>query len=744
MPNFLKLYGIKTNNLKNIDVNVTKGTVIGIAGISGGGKSSLAYDTIHALCKQEFTSIEEGFSGEGNYIVNYAEGVSPSAAIRQKNKNTNPRSTIYTYLNISSYIFPLISEASLEPSALKINRPDNMCQSCMGIGYLNGISYEMVVDESKSIKENPFLPWIGDEKKEKLLWDYCGDIGVSEKSKFYDLSDEVKNKLLYGLSERQYQINFKNLGKSRKRRLHYQGVVKELESFLDSGKVSLVNKAEKFSNKIVCSACSGSRINVEKYRDFKILGLPFREFLLCEISKLKKLLAQKCSSKTPSLGQLERLIEAVDEVGLGYLSFSRSIPSLSGGELQKINFSKLSSSIISNIIIVLDEISSQVNVEDYGIIIKRIEGLRDSGNTIVLVEHNKIFLSKCEAIIEIGPVAGMDGGYVVTSGKGEDLFKDEFLENSQEQYRKYYDKKNNDMPEKWINFHNIKNNNVDLKSLDVPKGRVTALVGPSGSGKSSLATFLSDKFDEIELVTQSFIQANVRSSVMSYLGLTDCIADFYGKYFSQTASFFHPGNGKQGACSNCNGSGMVQYDLGFEGSRYACCPVCDGMLFSGSLNDFKIEDVDIISLCSKEVSKINLFVFSVHRLKKAISIMKKLGLGHISLNRKTNSLSGGEARRLKLAKLFMRRVNDKILVIDEPGAGLDDETANNVMNTIIGYKDHCNAIIIIDHKPVVYLNADYLIEFGPGSGLEGGRVVFEGSPIKYFENSYLPQVKKII
>ena len=724
----IKVEGITTNNLKNLNISIPYNKVTAITGVSGGGKSSLAYNTLYSLCRQEFQSIEDGYFDDPEYEVQCATGLIPAVAIKQINKNINPRSTIYSYLNFYSLLSTAIDKkfCSIPYERLKLNKHQNECSSCSGLGIKNTVSEELIIDRQKRIRENPFRPWnkSNTDKHFKLFMAHCSAIGINTDKKFFDLTKKEQHELLFETSSESYSIRFKYSGKSRQKNLQYIGIIKEITDSLNSGKASLVKPSLVYCKKSTCPDCNGSRVSSTVYQNEYVDKIPFISFLTLSIDEVLEKLSSNIVSASASKKRLIGLLKTISSIGVGYLSLSRSIPSLSGGELQKINFSKLLNSNLSNILVVIDEISSQVHVSDYKKIAAGINKIKSRNNTIVLVEHNDFFVSFSDKIIFIGREAGKYGGYIINPVTH---FLDYPCDRSE--------------PHEILTFDNITKNNVKNISIEVPRFCITSIVGKSGAGKSSIADYISDNFQAVEYISQKNIKGNIRSSVASFLELNKPIALWFSDYFNTPYEMFFPAPDYPAACPNCNGSGVIKVERDFNNFIEICCNVCDGNLFSDQANSFVYNDLTISQLYSLTFDEVKNTINKISKLNTFVEVAINLGLGHLSLSRKTASLSGGELKRLKLLKSIIKKRGRHHLIVDEPGAGLDDTTASKVMKYISTIKSMYDSIIVIDHKPSIFMYSDHLIEIGPDSGLNGGEIIFQGNPDQYYKDRYLPFIE---
>ncbi|HDY7969547.1 TPA: ATP-binding cassette domain-containing protein [Vibrio vulnificus] len=717
------LNGVRTNNLKNLDVKVSFNKITAITGVSGGGKSSLAYDTLYELCKKEFLSIESGYFDVPDYIVDSYKNIIPGVGIKQKNNNVNPRSTLYTYLNVPSYLSYLLTDKDFRHNGniLKVNKPGNQCCYCQGLKVVNDVKTSKIIDDSCTVRENPFIPWRSrdSDKKYNLLLAYCESNRIPIDIPLSSLSDIHKNKLMNDDLDDVYPISFKHMGKRRNRKLRYIGLLKEMELNLSSDKKSVFDSAAKFMSKSVCVHCVGTGLNFDVYKDVVIYGMPFIDFMSKSIDTVYSRILKEVSERPPILNLFEQIIKS----GISYLSLSRSIPSLSGGELQKLNFSKLCNSEITGVIVVIDEISSQIHVSDYKMLFERIRRINDKGNTVVLVEHNDYFIERSDNVLILGPLPGNAGGFLLEGGGGEN--NDHIVDVNRD--LRSFD---------YFHVEGITINNVHDLSLKIPIGAITTLVGKSGSGKSSIAKFIENEVSNVTYISQKLIKGNVRSTVASITGLNKKVSQIFSNKFKLGLNVFTINDTSPIICKDCLGKGVVKIKRSFESDIEALCQSCDGLLFSDEANQYLIDGLSIRDLYDLPISE--LAKLDVDSLSMICEQAVSLGLGHLSLRRKTKTLSGGELKRIKLlANLPSKNTKNKILLIDEPASGLDNDTASNVIEFIKKFSNSYKAILLIDHKPAIFLASDYVIEIGPGSGINGGRVVFEGAPMKYYDSRYL-------
>ncbi|WP_421589694.1 ABC transporter [Rahnella aceris] len=693
----LTLTGIKTHNLKNIDVEILRNKITVIYGRSGAGKSSLAMSTIYQLCKNEFDAIENGSIDSYDYEISGYSGIIPATAISQRNTNNNPRSTLYSYLNISLLLSLLkFNNAIPDFQCLKINNPNNSCQKCDGLGELTRLETTKVIDYSRSLDNSPFLCWRNGELADyynKLLIEFCHNERIDVLKRVDQLNVLEQEKIFYGKSENKLTFRYKHKGVMKQRRAFYLGAM------LYSQKNSKLKSSAPFTINEVCDACNGSRVN-EKTANLKVLNLSFKSFLLTPISEL---IQDSLIIDTES--QLYKTLSSLVKMGLGYLNLSRSIPSLSGGELQKTLFSKLLTSNINEIILVLDEISSQVNEAEHDKIIEYIKKL-SINNTILLVEHNPKFINIADVKLHIGNYAGERGGYICPP----ELILPQPNNNSKNKAIKFE------------SFESLNCNNVINQNISIPLGCVTLFRGPSGSGKSSLAKAICKQQESI-YISQKIPSYSSRSTLSTITKINIMIAEFYAKITGCNIDVFLPT--KQGACKVCLGLGVIKYERSYEKDIYITCSNCDGNLFDRDLDETNIlvRGMSIMDAYSTEINHL-IEIFTETAFHSILVTMRDLGLSHLSLKRRTQTLSGGELRRIRLCELLNKsRKTNKIIIVDEPTAGLDSETASKVLNFIYKKSTNFKATILIEHKSEALSYIDYIVEVGPGYGKHGGKII---------------------
>lgn len=719
----MNISGIRTHNLKNLDFTTQGSEIIGICGVSGGGKSSFAYSTIYKLCAETYNSIEDGYIEGADYIVDDFSNILPAVAIKQSNFNTNGRSSIYSYLKLSSVISALFHEIPYK--FLKLNNPTNECEQCKGEGITPQIDYDKVIDFDCPILDIPFIPWkskiYGNDKYEKLLTEYCKHLEIDMELPLKKQPKTIQDLLINKRDDKVFSFKYRHNKKLRSGKLCYIGIKPYLDDMLKSNKKSIYSAGLKFSLSSLCNDCKGTKINKNIYKNISLYSINFMDFLNLPIDELVTQMEHiSINSK------LYKILKAISSLGIGYLNLSRSIPSLSGGEFQKLRFAHLTNISISNILIVIDEISSGVHWSDFDNMIAAILKLKNQNNTIILIEHNSYFLSKCDRLICLGPVGGTRGGYITNY----------VLEKT---YKRYFPLETESKIDSFTEIKNITINNIRNETIKFPNRKIIGVVGKSGSGKTSLAHFIEKNVKNTLYVSQKSLRGNIKSNIATYTKINKIIASMFEEKYGIDYKNFIPNENSNLVCKKCNGNGMVKYERGFENSVVITCPQCNGILFDEIADKYDIHNYTIKDIYNMEINSLS-NVLKNTKISNFVEYCVKLSLGHLSLNRKLQTLSGGEAKRIRLLDcLLNNNINNKLLIIDELGAGLDDKTCVNLMSFLNIIKSKTGAILIIDHNVNVFLNADYILEMGPNSGPKGGKVIFSGFIEEYIKkNEFKP------
>lgn len=761
--------GARENNLKNISVDISENSFTCITGASGCGKSSLVYDTIYAESQRNFL---ESMSGNmfGQKLMNKPDvdeilNLHPALDVSQNYYNNNPRSTVGTLTDVSHYLrtlFALIRTFESGKTYLErffsANNPSSCCEKCHGLGEEYAITYKLVVpDESKTLKEGAIAYYKGKDGSTEIrtLEAICNRYGIDINTPFAKLSKKEKETLLYRKDNQTFEIRFKTpKGRYKQKTLICNGAITELEEkLLDVDTPSTFANISKYLGKVECTVCGGTKLK-EKVRNEKVCT---RNISVVEAMKLSELIEWLSDVEKKYNGsqikeqvsqltfQIEIRVNRMISLKLGHLSMDRSVPTLSGGEIQRIRISSQLNCPLRGLIYILDEPCKGLHPRNIDCIVSVSRELVSKGNTVLAIEHNERYIREADRIIELGPVGGPKGGYIIDSDKKVSLLE-------------YCEVKNVAVnTENWIFFKGISFHNINDESTRIPVGKITCISGISGSGKSSLVTVIGEsiekgrpeycqevsdisKIKRVIYVNQKPIGKTPRSTVVSYLEIYDSIRNLYAKEtkareFGFSASEFSM-NIAGGRCETCQGTGVQKIELNYLSDSFVICPDCGGKRFTEDVLEVKYKGYSIGDLLEESIEKIiNIFSDSDEIYSK-LNCMVDIGLGYVKLGQRSMNLSGGEAQRIKLAKALGQSSTGKNLyILDEPTSGLSRNDRDKLKRILLTIEENGDTIVMIEHnKEFIQEVADYLIDFGVLAGDEGGIIFAEGLPTEVFSN----------
>jgi excinuclease UvrABC ATPase subunit len=703
----ITIKGIQTHNLKNIDVSFQKNALNLILGPSGSGKSSLAYETVGKLGLQEYLSMFYDEMQDPTYKVMEYENMSATVPIKQSNYNINVKSTIATYFSFSSKIIALYAlSLGIDESFFVLNREENVCPNCHGLGVVKQIDIGKILDFKKTIAENPFKCW---QKRSdfytKILLKFCNEKKINIKTKIEDLSKEDLDLLLKGESEKKYTIHFSYGSKNYKaqRTTKYYGVMTEIP--MTKSKMEITTEhflPESYYSDLTCPVCNGLKYS-EKHLEYKLLNLSIGEFMATPFANLLPFLEElKKRTKTQSINKIVDSIciflNKSIELNLGYLCFSRTIPSLSGGELQRLRLIQVLSTQLSDLIIIFDEPLAGLSGEEKEKVFENIISLSKK-HTILVVDHSRKFISSAQNIIALGEKSGEDGGYLINAKKYIDS--------------QFFTKKTDThTPVEFLKVK-IKQNIYSYSGADVEigKNRLNLVTGRSGSGKSTLLREYFPRFFEKYLyINQKPILGNVNSNVATLLEIANPIFNLFAKKFELEKKYFSNNSSNEGCCPFCTGNGFNIY----AGERFQC-KECEGTGFNQKLKKYKINEKNLFDIWKMSVSEAKIFFDSVDKkIMNHISVANELSLGHLKIGQRTSSLSGGENVRIKLLKLETSQA--EIIGIDEPFKGLNINEIQLILDFLTTKKSEGKTIVVVDHTENVSQFFDFHIELTVKNG----------------------------
>ncbi len=816
-PDKIKVRGAKVHNLKNINVDVPLNKIVGIAGVSGSGKSSLALGVLYAEGSRRYleslsTYTRRRMTGAAKANVDEILYVPASLALHQRPAVPGIRSTFGTgtellnslrlmYSRLASHrcpnghyapptlavaaerdiICPVCGERIIAPSAEQLAfNSEGACRRCGGTGIVRTVDESTLVpDDSLTIDEGAVAPW------NSLMWslmtDVCRAMGVRTDVPFCELTDKEKDIVFHGPAEKKHILyKPKNSNEAGELDFTYFNAVYTVENALAKVKdENGMKRVEKFLKESVCPDCGGTRLS-EEARAPRLRGIGLDEACKMTLSELSEWVDGVPASLPEEMRPMaENICESfrtaarrLMDLGLGYLSLDRASSTLSTGERQRMQLARAVRNRTTGVLYVLDEPSIGLHPSNIKGLTAVIRDLKADGNSVVLVDHDTQILSEADWIIEMGPEAGANGGYVIAEGTVKEI-----SENKKSMIGEFLSGKANAGIRKGISAGQMFDigkirlstsaiHTVKPLEVAIPKGRLTVVTGVSGSGKTtmileSLIPALQSAIDggklpehiksveaegvsHVKLIDATPIGINVRSTVATYANVHDELRKVFAKTDDAKQSGYKAGdfsyNTGKLRCAVCDGTGAISLDVQFLPDVNVPCPECGGSRYAKDAYRiaYRNKSGECYSLPQIMEMDVNTALTACKDLKTVsgrLEVLRQLGLGYLTLGEETPGLSGGEAQRLKLASEMGKAQTDSVFVFDEPTIGLhplDVRTLLGVFRTLV---ENGATVIVIEHDLDVIRSADYIIDMGPGGGEDGGRIVAAGTPEEIASNA---------
>ena len=753
------------NNLKHIDLDIPLNTFTCVTGCSGCGKSSLVFDTIYAESQRGFL---EGMTGNiyGQKLMNKPnvgsiENLRPALNISQNYYNVNPRSTIGTTTEISYYLRSLFAilnsnkTESVSESIFSSNNPKSFCPNCSGLGIETVVSKALLIpDEDKTLKEGAIIFFKGsaESKEQKYLEALCEHYGIDINKKVSELTEKELYILLYSEDKIKYKLSYKE-GKRRKSHFVFlQGAVSSImERVTQTDNTMSTAVYTKYMEDVPCHVCGGAKLRKEVL-DYRINGLNYYEVENMELTSLNiwlsefnygKVLASKKELVSQLINSMLRKISSLIQLNVGYLCLNRAIPSLSGGERQRIRIATQLTCPLKGLVYILDEPCKGLHYRDIKSIIHSTRELIDNDNTVIAIEHNKQYIASADNVVQLGPVGGPKGGYIIDVKKKKSDYKCKLS------FKPIKD------PTNYITISDINFRNIKHQDVRIPIGAITCITGVSGSGKTTLTSVVSSCFERknstycksfeagntikrVLRVNQVPIGKTPRSTIVSYLEIYDEIRTLFSKTESAkkmkiSASSFSM-NVKGGRCECCQGTGLQKIELNYLPSSYITCPECGGRRFNDKILSVTYKGKTIQEVLEAPISEIIDIFEDTSKVYSVLTSMIELGLGYLKLGQMSMNLSGGEAQRIKLAKaLGVSSKGHNLYILDEPTSGLNEVDIERFESILLSLQENGDTIIIVEHNiEFIAKISDYIVDFGTVGGNAGGQVVAQGKPKDVF------------
>ncbi|MBE9597775.1 excinuclease ABC subunit UvrA [Pedobacter sp. MC2016-24] len=814
---FVKVSGARENNLKNVSLKIPRDAFVVFTGVSGSGKSSLAFGTLYAEAQRRYLEsvspyARRLFNQMAIPEVDEIEGLPPAIALQQQRGASNSRSSVGSVTTLSNLLRMLYSRAGNYPKDQEIiyaegfsaNTPEGACPQCHGTGRIYEVTEQsMVPDDSLTIRERAVAAWPTAWQGQNLR-DILITLGYDVDTPWRKLPKKDRDWILFTDEQPVVPVYPRYTAEQVKRAIagkvqpDYMGTFTGakkyvMQTFAGSQSQLMKKRVSQFMLSALCPLCQGKKLRKESLSvtfDGKDIS-ELHALSLDELYDIFKGYSQADETTTPAHPEknmvtqriavdLVSRLETILDLGLGYLSLDRTTPSLSPGELQRLRLATQIRSNLFGVVYVLDEPSAGLHPADTQALLRALDKLKATGNSVFVVEHEIDVIRHADWIVDVGPGAGEDGGQILYSGRPEGLRQ--IKESKTKAY--IFNKKNTinenpREPQAWLKLEALSRNNLQNLDVAFPLGVLTSVTGISGSGKSTLVsqalvTLVSaalgqkskdepqdnspDLLQEENLqltgkitsgishikrlvqVDQKPIGRTPRSNLATYTGLFDPIRKLFAatpqarkrKYDAGRFSF----NIAKGRCAHCQGEGFVMVELLFLPSVYSPCPLCKGTRYNDETLEITFNEKNIAEVLRMTVDEAWRFFKEDASLARGLDIVRQVGLGYLKLGQPATELSGGEAQRIKLATELQRSQQGRTLyVMDEPTTGLHPADVEKLMVQLNYLVEQGNTVILVEHDLSVIAASDWIMEIGPGAGVKGGKVVCSATPKKFLQFS---------
>jgi excinuclease ABC subunit A len=758
---FVHVRGANEHNLRNVDVDIPRDAMVAFTGVSGSGKSSLAFGTLYAEAQRRYFESVAPYARRllqqvGAPHVQEITGLPPAVALQQRRGAATSRSSVGTITTLSNLLRMLYSRAGdyrsgadhLAAEAFSPNTVVGACPRCHGLGVVHDVTEDLLVpDPTLSIRDGAIAAWPGAWQGANLRSIVAG-LGIDIDKPWSRLRKKDRDWLLFTdeqpsvlIKPERDRIDYGYYGKFWSARKHVMHVL------ADSKSERMRERALRFVEDAPCPECHGSGLRPEAlavtfagHSIAEVNELPFTEVvaLLRPVAELpeetNEVAVRICSD-------LVARVEVLLDLGLGYLSLGRSSTTLSPGEAQRLRIATQLRSGLFGVVYVLDEPSAGLHPADAEPLLDVLDRLKASGNSLFVVEHDLDVVRRADWVVDIGPGAGEAGGRVLYSGPVAGL--EDVAESVTSAYlfgraeRLEHEVRE---PQGWVQLREVSLHNLQDVSVDIPLCVLTAVTGVSGSGKSTLVSQVLaeepaalESFDRLVLVDQRPIGRTPRSNLATYTGMFDAVRRLYAGTDEAKARGYGAGrfsfNVAEGRCETCQGEGFVAVELLFLPGTYAPCPTCEGARYNAETLEITYRDKNVAEVLALSVDDAAKFLADVPAAARSLETLRDVGLGYLRLGQPATELSGGEAQRIKLATELQRaRRGHALYLLDEPTSGLHPADTALLLRQLHRLVDAGNTVVLVEHDLDAIATADWVIDLGPGGGDAGGRVVATGTP----------------
>jgi excinuclease ABC subunit A len=811
---FVRVRGAREHNLKDVSLEIPRDALVVFTGVSGSGKSSLAFGTLYAEAQRRYLESVAPYARRlfhqlGVPQVDAIDGLPPAVALQQQRGSPTTRSSVGSVTTLSNLLRMLYSRAGdyprsqphLDAEAFSPNTPAGACPGCHGLGRVYDVTERsMVPDDSLTIRERAIAAWPTAWQGQNLR-DIVTTLGYDIDRPWRALPKKDRQWLLFTDEQPQVPVYAGYDREEVQRAIHrreppdYMGTFTGarkyvLQTFSNTQSASMKRRVAQYMAGTECATCHGKRLRLEAL-SVKFAGVDIADMSRLPLARLAALMQPYAEGTAADEKRMTKehhperamvaeriacdLVERLHvllDLGLGYLSLERSTPTLSPGELQRLRLATQVRSNLFGVVYVLDEPSAGLHPADTEALLVALDQLKRSGNSLFVVEHDLDVIRRADWIVDVGPAAGEQGGEILYSGPLDGL---RAIDASQTRHYLFAPtraaRRATRTPRGWLRLRGVTRNNLHELDVALPIGVLTTVTGVSGSGKSSLVSQVlvelvadhlgqelesgPDEGEELDQVTPATLGGEIadgmdaikrlvvvdqrpigrtpRSNLATYTGLFDHVRRLFAttkvarsrRYDAGRFSF----NVAKGRCETCEGEGFVMVELLFLPSVYAPCPTCHGTRYNAKTLEIRYHDKNIAEVLGLTVDGAYEFFADEPPVRRALDVLRQVGLGYLRLGQPATELSGGEAQRIKLATELQRtQRGSSLYVLDEPTTGLHASDVEKLIAQLDGLVDAGNTVIVVEHDMHVVAHSDWVLDIGPGAGEEGGRIVAAGPP----------------